>query len=80
MSVSVWNQHIRRALTAIRPALNACVYSSHSFRSGASTALVERGASLDDARQLLNHRSEKAVAHYVKSNLELRRKLVGSML
>jgi integrase len=75
-----WNTEIRKALKAVKPDCNPSDYSSHSFRSGAATALVEGGGSYDDARQLLGHKSDSATAHYVKSSLETRRKLAAATL
>jgi integrase len=53
---------------------------SHSLRSGAATAVVEAGGSLDDARQLLNHKSDTAAAHYAKSAANKRRQRASTML
>jgi integrase len=75
-----WNKIICDGITAARPNIDPTVYTSHGLRSGAATSLVENGGSLDDARQLLGHRSEQAVACYVKSNIERRRKIASSTL
>ena len=75
-----WIQELRTAIAAVDPDIDAKLYTSHSLRSGAATALVEAGGSIDDARQLLNHKSDGAVIHYVKSGDKRSRKLAGSLL
>jgi integrase len=80
LSTSAWIEALRDAIKKADPACNAALYTSHSLRSGAATALVEAGGSIDDARQLLNHKSETAVAHYVKANPDRRRRVAGTML
>ena len=77
---SAWIEALRTAIHTVRPDCDARIYTSHSLRSGAATALVEAGGSLDDARQLLNHKSETAAAHYVKAGEDRRRRLASTML
>ena len=80
ISSSAWLDALRLAISSVRPDCDADIYTSHSLRSGAATAVVEAGGSLDDARQLLNHKSDTAAAHYVKSAANKRRQRASTML
>jgi integrase len=74
-----WNSELRAAIGQACPEAEGFHFTSHSFRSGGATNLLEQGLSYEECRALLGHRSLNAVHAYHRQRVSRTATLLSSL-
>jgi integrase len=74
-----WNAELRAAIAKACPDAASFHFTSHSFRSGGATNLLEQGLSYEECRALLGHRSLNAVHAYHRQRVSRTAALLSSL-